>query len=221
MMTPLVDEIKNALAQASPARDLLHILEDSDFIFKQNYHIALIHSPLQLDDPSELQWFKEHILLDESGHTPTQPSNEQLESIADNRPQYLKSVSIMCLKHEPVKPLRFSVKRPHDYWKKIHDVGHIQAMLEISHCDDQTDLCAAEFALREIIRKRKEVHALKEVGFIWIAVCPTEVTELSELLTHYFNDNYAMVKTDMHTYHLGWNETLREISMRNFVCPPK
>ena len=220
-MTPLIDEIKNALAQASPAKDLLHILENSDFVFRQNYPIALIHSALQLDDPSELQWFKEHNLLDEIGHTLTQPSNEQLESLADDKPQYLKSVSIMCLKHEPVKPLSFSVKLPQDYWQKSQDVGHIHAMVEISHCDDLTDLCAAEFALREIIRKRKEVHALKEVGFIWIAVCPVELTELSELFNHYFNDNYAIVKTDMHTYHLGWDDTLRNIRMRDFVCPPQ
>lgn len=220
-MIPLIDEIKNALTQASPARDLLHILEGSDFLFRQNYPIALIHSASQLDDPVDLQWFKKHSLLDESGRTPTQPSNEQLKSIAEDRPQYLKSVSIMCLKQEPVEPLKFSVKRPHDYWKKIQDVGHIQSMLEISHCDDRTDLCAAEFALREIIRKRKEVHALKEVGFIWLAVCPTEVTELSELFNHYFNDNYAIVKTGMHTYHLGWDDALRNISMRNFVCPPQ
>jgi hypothetical protein len=221
MMTQLIDEIKNALAQASPAKDLLHILEDSNYVFKQNYPIALINSASRLDDPADLQSFKEQSLLDEDGHTPVQPSTEQWEFLANKKPQYLKSVSIMCLQHEFARPPRFSVKRPHDYWKKIQDVEHIQAMVEISHCDDRTDLCAAEFPLREIIRKRKEVHALKEVGFLWIAVCPTEVTELSELLIHYFNDNYAVVKTDMHTYYLGWNETLREISMRNFICPPK
>jgi hypothetical protein len=221
MMIQLIDEIKNALAQASPAKDLLHILEDSDFVFKQNYPIALIHSASRLDDPADLQPFKEHRLLDEDGHTPMQPSSEQLEFLAHKKPQYLKSVSIMCLKKEPVEPLKFSVKRPHDYWKKIQNVEHIQAMVDISHCDDRTDLCAAEFALREIVRRRKEVHALKELGFIWIAVCPIEMIELSELFKHYFNDNYAIVKTDMHSYHLGWNETLGEISMRNFICPPK
>jgi len=219
-MTRLIEEIKNALAQASPAKDLLHILEDSDFVFEQNYPIALIHSASRLDDPTDLQAFKENRLLDENGHTPMQPSPEQLEFLAHKKPQYLKSVSIMCLKQEPAESLRFAVKRPHDYWKKIQDVGHIQAMVEISHCDDRTDLCAAESALREIVRKRKEVHALKEVGFIWMAVCPIEMIELSELLTHYFNDNYTMVKTDMHTYYLGWDEALRNISMRDFICPP-
>jgi hypothetical protein len=221
MMTRLIDEIKNALAEASPAKDLLDILKSSDFIFKQNYPIALIHSASRLDNTADLKLFKEHKLLDEDGHTPIQPSSEQLEFLAHKKPQYLKSVSIMCLQQEPEEPLKFSVKRPHDYWKKIQDVNHIQAMVEISHCDDRTDLCAAEFTLREIIRKRKEVHALKEVSFIWIAVCPIEVTELSELFKHYFNDNHAIVKTDMHSYHLGWDEALRNISMRDFVCPPE
>lgn len=220
-MTALIDEIKNALAQASPAKDLLHNLEASPYRFRQDYPVALIHSASQLDDPADLQWLNEHSLLDQNGHTPTQPSSEQLESLADGRPQYLKSVSIMCLNEEPANPLRFSVKRPHDYWKKIQDVKHIKAMIEISHCDDKSDLCSAEFALREIIRKRKEVHALKDLGFIWMAVCPTKTTELSALFNHYFKDKHAIVKTDMHTYQLGWSDTLRGISMRDFVCPPR
>lgn len=216
-MTRLINDIKTALAHSASVQELLNNLQDSDFVFETEYPIALIHSASRLENTEDQKLFKEQGLLDEMGHTLTQPSTQQLEFLAQNRPQYLKNVNIMCLKEAPEKPLHFRNKRPNDYWKKIQNVEHIASMFEISGFDDQTTLCQAEFGLREIIRKRKEVHALKDVGFIWMAVCSTD---LQELFTHYFGDNYILIKTDSTTYQLGWNDTLRGISMRDFICPP-
>lgn len=215
-MTRLIIDIKAALADSASVQELLPNLQDSDFIFETEYPIALIHSATRLD-AADQRLFQEQELLDENGHTPIQPSTEQLKFLAQNRSQYIKNVNIMCLKEAPAKPIRFLSKRPGDYWKKIQDVEYIASMFEISNFDDQTTLCEAEFDLREIIRKRKEVHALKDVGFIWMAIISKD---LKELFTHYFGDNYIQINTGLTNYQLGWSDTLRDISMRDFVCPP-
>lgn len=218
MMTRLINEIKDALMHTTSSQDLLSNLKDSDFIFKANHPIALIHSASRLDNIQDQQLFKEQGLLDENGYTPTQPSAKHLDFLAQHKPQYIKNVNIMCMREESKEPLSFVNKLPNDYWKKIQNVQHIVSMFEISDFDDQTTICQAEFELREIMRKRKEVHALKDVGFIWMCTCSQD---LKELFTHYFGDNYVLLKTNAGTYQLGWSNTLREISLRNFVCPPK
>ena len=71
-----------------------------------------------------------------------------------------------------------------------------------------------EFRLRELIRKRKEVHALKEVGFIWMAITKKDA---SKVFKHYFDENYLVIDGQ---YHIGWKDKLKDISMRHFVYPP-
>ena len=197
---------------------LVNALNDSNLLYKADYPIALINAKERMEKREDTILFENKQLFDEMGLTPTHLSELQFHTIAGIGSKYLQRVSIMCLEKEPEKPLLFQVKRTNDYWKKIQDVSHISAMIETSLFSDDIDVCAVEFTLREIIRKRKEVHALKDVGFVWIAVTSSDV---SEVFKHYFHDNYTFVKIDRQSFHIGWSSTLRAISMRSFVCPPK
>lgn len=221
-MTEIITAIQKALATVTTGKGLNASLVDamhhSDFICQPDYPVALLHTKARIDTSEDAAAFEDAQLLDETGSTPAHPSALQFDAIVHINPKYLQQVSMMVLSHAPSKPSLFDVKRQNDYWKKIQEVRHIKAMVDISEFRQAADVCDVEFALREIIRKRKEVHALKEVGFIWIAVT---LNDFSEVFRHYFHDNYLYVTAKNQGFHIGWSPTLRAISMRSFVCPPK
>jgi len=221
-MTEIITEIQNALAEVTTEDtfnvSLVNALHGSPFIWELDYPIALVNAKGRMEEVKDIKHFEAKHLFDESGVTPLQPSILQLNAIAEIGSRYLQRVSIMCLEYEPESPPLFQIKHQNDYWKKIQDVTHIKSMIETAVWQDGIGVCDVEFSLREIIRKRKEVHALKDVGFVWIAVTSDDV---SEVFRHYFHDNYTLIKTETQSFHIGWSPTLREINMRYFVCPPK
>ncbi len=221
-MREIITEIQKALAAVTTEKPLQTSLIDglsrSLFLWKPDYPIALIHTKERIEESSDVAALENGQLFDNDGDTPQHPTLAQLDAIRAVSPNCLQCVALMALKNEPQHIPLFQVKRQNDYWKKIQEVGHIKAMVELSAWQEDVGVCDVEFALREIIRKRKEVHALKDVGFIWIAAAPNDV---SEVFRHYFHDNYAYVPAHQQGFHVGWSPTLRAVSMRSFVCPPK
>ena len=182
-------------------------------MWKCDYPIAIIHSYDRMKTASSQVQFKE--LIDKDGKTPEQYTDETLLRLYKSTPESLKSVRLLALSHEPEQPVNYRVKRPNDFWKKIQDVEHIRASFDYHSFDVKDDICKVEFELREVIRKQKEVHSFKEIGFIWMAITEQDV---SKVFHHYFQENYILIDGK---YHLGWSETLKAINMRYFVCPPK
>jgi len=43
---------------------------------------------------------------------------------------------------------------------------------------------------------------------------------IDAVMTHYFGENVTRVERADRVYHIGWNDTLKDINMRYFVCPP-
>ncbi len=221
-MIEIITAIQKALPTVTTTKglnaSLVAAMHHSDFICQPDYPVALLHTKARIDNSEDAAALENAQLFDATGSTPTHPSAQQFDAIADINPKYLQQVSMMVLNHAPSKPPLFDVKRQNDYWKKIQEVSHIKAMVDLSEWRDDVGVCDVEFTLREIIRKRKEVHALKDVGFIWIAATSNDV---SEVFRHYFHDNYAYVSSTQQGFHVGWSPTLRAVSMRSFVCPPK
>lgn len=180
-----------------------------------NYPIAIIHQQEKLDERSQTQ-LEEFSLFKNDGHTQTTQELQTLQKLHPIVPNVLQTASIALINNH-MQTLHFASKYPKDYWKKITEVSHIDAIVEFTACDE--DICICEGALREIIRKRKEVNALKAIGFIWI-LHTKESKDYSLLLSHYFGDNFAMVESEDSTCYVGWSNTLKEVNMRYFVCPP-
>ncbi|MEA3434639.1 MAG: hypothetical protein U9R13_08650, partial [Campylobacterota bacterium] len=82
------------------------------------------------------------------------------------------------------------------------------------------DVCQIESELRDIMRSSKEVPSVKEIGFIWVVTVPGSI-DLKRLLKHYFVDKYEIIQKEDQTIYIGWSDTLKEVNMRYFVCPPK
>jgi hypothetical protein len=209
-MNNLISNISNSL---STTQDFIQTLLHSKVLCKTHYPIAVIHS-LKRSKSREIEVFFKNI-VNEEDITPEIYSEELLLNIANNIPEALQSIDLVAFTYEPNAAISYKAKNPNDYWKKIQNVAHIQASFDYVTFKNDDDICEVEFKLRELIRKRKEVHALKEVGFIWMAITPKDV---SKVFTHYFHDNYLLVNEK---YHIGWSDKLKNISMRNFICPPQ
>lgn len=214
-MNKLIKNISSILGiSKSFEKDFIPNLQNSDIIWKTNYPIAVVHSQAQFKNKDDAEFFEKQHLFDQEGHTPTSYDNETFKLLLANASSSLKNATLLALKEEPTTTIHYLPKRPNDYWKKIQEVEHIHASFDFSIFAQEDDICKVEFELREVIRARKEVHALKEVGFIWMAITDKDVSKVFE---HYFGQNYTLVDGK---YHIGWSETLKEINMRYFVCPP-
>ncbi len=215
-MQTLVNEIQAALKKSDLSEEnfLTHLNEGST-IWEDSFPISIIHSRTRMKEPETVSFFEKNGLLDEKGETPAIYSRTHLKSIKTEIPQAVHCVQFLALKENAPEETLFEAKRTGDFWKKISGVSHIASSFDYATFDGEDDICRVEFILRELIRKRKEVHAFKEVGFIWMAVIDRDVSEVFE---HYFQTNWKQLKNDCY---IGWSPTLKAINMRYFVCPPR
>ncbi len=208
-MKNLIDEISQAL---NTPNDFTQTLKNSDTIWKEKYPIAVIHSLSRAKSTQTKEEFQN--LIDEDELTPESYTSHKLSNIYANAPESLQCANFMILKEEPKFQMSYKAKFEKDFWKKIQNVEHVKSSFDFAEFENDEDKCAVEFKLRELIRKRKEVHALKEVGLIWMATTPNDVSEVFE---RYFEENYVCVNEK---HYIGWSDKLKNINMRNFVCPP-
>ncbi len=213
-MNTLIDEIQTALnTNDNETEFLAHLCQISD-LWQQDVPISILHTSSRMESTATRSFFKEQRLLNEQGETPGLYTHSMLGTIMEHAPEAIRQMKLSALHRRPADTLRYEAKRPKDKWKKIIDVDHIKASFDYVYFDDTADKCSVEFELRELIRRRKEVHALKPVGFIWMARASQDV---SEVFTHYFKRHWRRIND---IYYIGWSPSLQEINMRYFVCPP-
>jgi hypothetical protein len=218
-MTKTIERIKSAI-EASDSLDasLPHCLADTiEGTWSADYPIALVHTRSRITQEAVLSGLEANGLLQDNGTSPETPDPSVLETLRRQTPEALQCASLVELGTDAA--VAFRAKRENDYWKKLADANHIRAVVECSLFDEGTETCAAEDALREIIRKRKEVPSLKPVPFIWISVTDDNAV-IEPVMRHYFNDAYLTFTHLGRTVAIGWGSTLKSISMRYFVCPP-
>lgn len=177
----------------------------------KNYPLAVIHSIKRAKSEMTTVHFRE--LVGKDGITPKSYTDETLMKLSTNTPESFQYADFIALKGDDYPQIEFMEKNENDFWKKIQNVDHIESTFDYIEFTSSEDDSVIEFKLREIIRKRKEVHALKEVGFIWMAVSENDA---SKVFQHYFGENYIHVDK----FYIGWSEKLKDINMRYFVYPP-
>jgi len=225
MRTPLIKELQEAL-QHTPSdiqiKDALHLLfNESHYGCQKDYPVAVVHEKTRITDPSSLAFFTQNNLLDSEGFTPCDYDDTQIEQIVSQAPDYIQRVNYIVAQSKAIPQPTFFNKFKHDYWKKIQSVDGLEAVIDVTVLSNDTTECEAEASLRAIIRKRKEVHQLKKLTFIWVAETEGQSTPIETVLKHYFNEDYSVVKNEEKTYCIGWSTPLQNINMRYFVCPPE
>ena len=199
----------------------LHILfTKTPYGCEKDYPVAVVHEAIRIKESEALNYFKERYLLDDEDSTPTEYFGDQLTNISLHTPKYIQNVGFMLTTTKEVPEATFFNKFKHDYWKKITSVEGLEAVIDISALTSNTSECEAEDTLRAIIRKRKEVHQLKKIAFVWIVEINGENNHIETVMKHYFGSDTMIVKNDEKTFYVGWSTPLQSINMRYFVCPP-
>ena len=225
MLTPLIKELQKAL-QHTPSdiqiKDALHLLfNESHYGCQKDFPVAVVHEKTRISDPSSLAFFTQNNLIDTEGFTPGDYDDTQIEQIVSQAPDYIQRVNYIVAQSKDIPQPTFFNKFKHDYWKKIQSVNGLEALIDVTVLANDTTECEAEASLRAIIRKRKEVHQLKKLTFIWVAETEGQSTPIETVLKHYFNEDYSVVKNEEKTYGIGWSTPLQNINMRYFICPPE
>ncbi len=225
MFTPFIKELQEAL-QHTPSdiqiKDSLSLLfNESNYGCQKDYPVAVVHEKTRITEPSSLAFFTQNNLLDTEGFTPCAYDDTQIEQIVSQAPSYIQRVNYIVAKSKTIPKPTFFNKFKHDYWKKIQSVDGLEAVIDVTVLSEETTDCEVEASLRAIIRKRKEVHQLKKLTFIWIVETEGENPSIETVLQHYFKEDYTVVKNAGRTYYIGWSTPLQSIKMRYFVCPPE
>ena len=203
------------------AKKSLHVMfNKTDYGCEKDYPVAVVHEAKRIKEEDALQYFKANYLLDEEGLSYTEYPRDDLTNISLYTPKYIQNVGFMLSTTKDLPHPTFFNKFKHDYWKKIQSVEGLEAVIDISTLSPDASACEAEEALRAIIRKRKEVHQLKKIAFVWIVDITGENSHIETVMKHYFEEDVMVVKNGRKTYYLGWSTPLQSINMRYFVCPP-
>ena len=113
----------------------------------------------------------------------------------------------------------FKVKREHDFWKKLDVRDDYKSVVEFSTIAPDTSLAVIEKLGRDIMRSRKEVPTVGNLGFIWV-VRVNPIDNLDAIFQLYFKEDYITLSQDEAKYYIGWIDKLKDMDMRNFVCDP-
>lgn len=204
------------------AKQSLHILfNTTPYGCAKDYPVAIVHEAKRIKEESALAYFKENYLLDEEGQSFEEYPLSDLANISLNAPQYVQNVSYMLSTEKKMPEPTFFNKLKGDYWKKLKSIEGLEAIIDFSSLSVEMSDCEAEDALRAIIRKRKEVHELKKIAFIWIVEINGKNENISTVMKHYFEDDVRIVENGSKNYYIGWSTPLQEINMRYFVCQPE
>ncbi len=208
-------------ALVDPKKSLHVYFNRTDYGCVKDYPVAIVHDQKRIKEENALQYFKKNYLLDEDGFSYDEYPKDDLERIATYAPKYIQNVGFMLATTKDVPEPTFFNKFKGDYWKKIQSTEGLEAVIDISSLTVESTDCEAEDALRAIIRKRKEVHQLKKITFVWIVEINGENENIPTVMKHYFEDSTMVVKNARKTYYMGWSDPLQDINMRYFVCPPE
>ena len=200
----------------------LHVyFNRTDYGCVKDYPVALVHEAKRIKEEDALAYFQNNYLLDEAGTTYEEYPPDDLERISINTPKYIQNVAFMLASTKEIPHPTYTNKFKHDYWKKLQSVEGLEAVIDISSLSPTSTACEAEDALRAIIRKRKEVHQLKKIAFVWIVEITGVNSQVDTVMKHYFEEDVMTVKNGRKTYYVGWSSPLQSINMRYFICPPE
>ena len=130
-----------------------------------------------------------------------------------------KIANLMVCNKLNEEPQTFRVKREGDFWKKLDAREDYLAVVECATFSKSATLCEIEKEARDILRSRKEVHSVAGLGFVWVVQVEAGI-DIDSIFELYFKENVLTLNQGDTKYYIGWTTKLKELDMRNFVCPP-
>ena len=169
------DFIKDLEVILSSHTSIIEVRDSLDILFTttpygahKNYPVAIVHEASRIKEEETLSYFKKHHFISDEGLSREEYNDEELIHIAKDASKHIRNVNFILSTTKEVPHPTFFNKFKHDYWKKLTTSEGIEAVIDISGLTPTTSACESEETLRGIIRKRKEVHQLKNIAFVWI-----------------------------------------------------
>ena len=216
-MKKIISDIHNALQNSRKTLEFLK--KNSKWYWVGNYPIAIINEKIRVKDEESLKKLNEINFFDTQGFSKNSYTKEEITYLRENIPSAMKSAYLLCLKKQSTDSYNFIEKFQHDRWKKVTDDDNFEAFVESSKFVDSDTSQTIETELRDIMRSRKEIPSLKNIGFVWVVTLPI-TTKVEDILNHYFLDNHIYIEKGRKIVYIAWADKLAEINMRYFVNPP-
>ncbi|MDF1876110.1 hypothetical protein JHD48_10235 [Sulfurimonas sp. SAG-AH-194-I05] len=216
-MKKIVSDIHNAIQNSRKTIEFL--TQNSSFFWAGDYPIAIVHEVTRIKDETSLKNLEKINFFNTQGFSKNTYTKKELNYLKDTVPDAIKTSYCLCLKKSIHTDYNFEEKFEHDRWKKVKDEDNFVAFVEFSKCNDSHSNMTIETTLRDIMRSTKEIPSLKTIGFVWIVSLP-KVTNIENILQHYFLDNHIYVEHGRKITYIAWADKLAEINMRYFVNTP-
>jgi len=216
-MKKLISDLHNAVQNSRKTIEFLK--ENSSRNWFDNYPIAIVNEIIRIKDKESLEALQKISFFNEQGFSKNNYTQKEIDYLNTNVPSAIKSAYCLCLNQPQDKVYTFNPKFEHDKWKKVKDKNNFLALVESSKFLDNHTSQDIETELRDIMRSRKEIPSLKAIGFVWIVTLPT-TTKITDILEHYFLDDYIYVQKGRKITYIAWSDKLADINMRYFVNNP-
>jgi len=216
-MKTIIKNLKDALRNNQLVQKYLN--SHSRYSWQENYPIAIVHEQTRVKDPALLAKMDDAYFFGDDGFSQEMYTPKGIEFLNTHAPSYIKNASFLCFKGELAHACTFKEKFTHDKWKKVLNTQGFQATIEVSSFSLQDSIKTIETKLRDLMRSRKEIPSLKKIGFVWIAQVPKS-TDLTDIMEHYFLENYEVLENEETRTYIAWNKTLNDINLRYFVVTP-
>jgi len=217
------------------AASLAGKLVGTPYVWISDLPISIVHRREKVKDAEAADWLQEQGFFDEEGCSHAAWERGALTELCSGGKSAFQTLDLAVASDAAgLGDLVFRNKRPNDYWKRLQNVGAIEAMVGLQYagggcCSDkeiarQVEESAngqwgIESDLRDAIRSKKENSGLREKPFVWIVIKAEEGEEATDhialLLHHYFGDNVVKGRGESDFY-IGYSDTLNEISLREF-----
>lgn len=217
-MKDIIENIKNIFS--SKHEDLVTYLnENSQYSWQEDYPIAIVHEQKRVKETSILDKMQDLYFFGDDGFSQEKYTPKMIEFLKKEAPEYIKTASLLCYDGALEHAYSLKEKFTHDKWKKVINAQNFQATIEISSFSANASIKEIETELRDLMRSRKEIPALKKIAFVWVAHVSKE-TNIEDIMEHYFINNYTVLEEDTTQTYIAWNECLNDINLRYFVVDP-
>lgn len=217
-MKEIISSIKKVLL-LKDENPITYLNKNSQYDWQENYPIAIVHEQKRVKEVDLLEKMQDLYFFGDDGFSQEMYTPKMIEFLKLQAPAHIKTASLLCYDGASEHAYTFKEKFTHDKWKKVVNTQNFKATVEVSFFDATKTIKEIETQLRDLMRSRKEIPALKKIAFVWVAEVD-KATDIKDIIQHYFINNYAILEEDDTRTYIAWNECLNDINLRYFVVNP-
>ena len=191
--------------------------------------ISIVAKESRVKDLTVKREIHESTLYNQDGEAYDQYTLERLAPFVRSFSSLFQCIDMAVLSDKYMQKIKFTSKRPNDYWKRMHNCDLLDAMIKVEYLESiacqisqiekelkesDNGQWSLESRLRDDMRSKKENPLLRQKPYIvvYIALEGEVSSSVNGMIEHYFEDNVIHHKS----YLIAYAPTLHEVSLRTF-----